>query len=165
MTITDSEYVAIPVRFDFDAIVPGFSRAVTALHEAAEREADRVGIDRGLRELVRLRASQLNGCAYCVDPHSRDARRAGVAVQRIDAVAIWQDSGLFTAAERAALGLAESVTLKAQTHVPDEPVAEAQARFGDDGVAALLALITAINAWNTIGVTARPWPTAVRVAD
>lgn len=166
MTITEEttheELVPVPVRLDFDALVPGFARAVGDLDEAATAELDRAGIDPGLRELVRLRASQINGCAYCVDMHARAARAHGVPAQRVDAVAVWPESNLFTAKERAALELAEQVTLVAQTKVPEAPVRTALESFGDEGTAALLSLLAAINAWNTIGVTARCWPTAVR---
>jgi AhpD family alkylhydroperoxidase len=163
MTVTD--YVPIPQRLDFDALVPAFSRSVTDLDEAATAEADRVGIDPGLRELVRLRASQLNGCAYCVEMHARAARKAGVSPQRVDAVAIWPDSNLFTAAERAALDFAEQVTLKATTRVPEAVVQAVVQAYGEEGAAALLALVIAINTWNTIGVTARCWPTPIRDHD
>ena len=163
--MTTSDYVPIPERLDFDALVPGFSRAVTALDEAATAELDTAGIDNGLRELVRLRASQLNGCAYCVDMHARAARRAGVAPQRVDAVAIWPESNLFTAQERAALDFAGQVTLLASSRVPEACVREVVTAFGEEGAAALLALIVAINTWNTIGVTTRCWPTAVRKHD
>ncbi|MBN9140047.1 MAG: carboxymuconolactone decarboxylase family protein [Micrococcales bacterium] len=157
-----SDLVTIPQRFDFDALAPVFSRAVTALHDAAEGEADRAGIDAGLRELMRLRASQLNGCAYCVDLHSRDAAEHGVVTQRIHAVAIWEDSPFFTAAERAALRLTESVTRLSETHVPESVVEEARAHFTEAQLAALLALIVTINAWNAIGVTARCWSPRLR---
>ena len=84
------------------------------------KELDRVEFDAGLRELVRIRASQLNGCAYCVDTHTKDARAAGESEQRVNAVAIWRESPFFTARERAALAFTEAVTLVAQTHVPAE---------------------------------------------
>ncbi|MEV4198288.1 carboxymuconolactone decarboxylase family protein [Micromonospora globbae] len=163
--MTATEYVPIPTRLDFDALVPAFARAVNDLDEAATAELDRVGIDPALRELVRLRASQLNGCAYCVDMHARAARRAGVAPQRVDAVAIWSDSNLFTAAERAALHFAEDVTLLARTKVPASTVDAVVAAYGEEGAAALLTLVIAINTWNTIGVTTRCWPTAIRRRD
>ena len=163
MTVTD--FVPVRQRLDFDALVPTFSRAVTDLDEAAAAEADRAGIDPGLRELLRLRASQLNGCAYCVDLHARAARKAGVAPQRVDAVVIWPDSSLFTAAERAALDFTEQVTLKATTRVPDAVVRAVVESYGEEGAAALLTLVIAINTWNTIGITARCWPTAVRSRD
>lgn len=160
-----SDYVPIAQRLDFDALVPAFSRTVNDLDEAATAEADRAGIDPGLRELLRLRASQLNGCAYCVDMHARAARKAGVTPQRVDAIAIWPDSNLFTAAERAALDFTEQVTLKSTTRVPEGVVQAVVQAYGEPGAAALLALVVAINTWNTIGVTARCWPTAVRAHD
>jgi AhpD family alkylhydroperoxidase len=157
MTFTDS-LVDIPVRLDFDQLVPRFSRAVASLDHAATGELDRAGVDRALRELVRLRASQLNGCAYCVDQHANDGRAAGVTDQKLHAVAIWRDSGLFTAAERAALELTESVTRLSETHVPDAVVYHARAVLGEEPLAALLSHIVAINVWNMIGVTTRCWP-------
>ena len=121
MTFTDS-LVDIPVRLDFDQLVPRFSRAVASLDHAATGELDRAGVDPALRELVRLRASQVNGCAYCVDQHAADGRTAGLTEQKLRAVVIWRDSGLFTAVERAALELTESVTRLSETHVPDAVV-------------------------------------------
>ena len=159
MTITDA-LVDIPVRLDFDAIVPRFSRAVASLDHAATAELDRVDFDPQLRELVRLRASQMNGCVYCVDLHSKDARTAGVSEQKLHAVAVWRDSGLFTAAERAALHLTESITRLSETHVPEEDVTAATAIFGEERTAALISLIIVINVWDAIGVTTRCWPVA-----
>lgn len=155
--MTDTDYVPIPVRLDFDGLVPAFSRAVNGLDLAATRELDRAGIDPVLRDVVRLRASQLNGCAYCVDLHTKSAAEAGASAQRIHAVAIWRDSALFTAAERAALELTESVTRLAETHVPDAVVERAVAVLGEERTAAVLSLVIAINVWNMIGVTARCW--------
>lgn len=156
MTTTDT-FISIPVRFDFDSATPGFSRAMTALDEAATAELDRVGFDARLRELVRLRASQLNGCSYCVDQHSKAAVAAGDTHQRVHAVAVWPESGFFTARERAALAFTESVTLLADTHVPDAVVAEARAVFSEEEVGALLAAVVTINAWNAVAVTTRAW--------
>lgn len=160
--MTAAEYIPVPERLDFDALVPAFARAVNELDEAAVAELDRADIEPDLRELLRLRASQLNGCAYCVDMHARAARTAGVTPQRVDAVAIWPESSLFTAAERAALEFVEQVTRLAETKVPEHCVRAVVEAFGDDGAAALLSLVVAINAWNTIGVTARCWPVALR---
>ena len=157
MTFTDS-LVDIPVRLDFDQLVPRFSRAVASLDHAATGELDRAGVDPALRELVRLRASQLNGCAYCVDQHAGDGRAAGLTEQKLHAVVIWRDSGLFTAAERAALELTESVTRLAETHVPDAVVDHARAVLGEEQLAAILSLVVAINVWNMVGVTTRCWP-------
>ena len=157
MTITDS-FVDIPVRLDFDQFVPRFSRAVASLDRAATEELDRAEVDPAMRELVRLRASQLNGCAYCVDLHSKDGRRAGISDQKLHAVAIWRDSALFTASERAALDFTESVTRLSETHVPDDVVDRARSALGEERLSAILSLVIAINVWNAIGVSTRCWP-------
>jgi AhpD family alkylhydroperoxidase len=147
----------IPVRLDFDATVPGFSKAMATLDRAATRELDDAGIDPRLRELVRIRASQLNGCAYCIDMHATDARAIGETEQRIYALPAWRETPFFTARERAALAFTESVTLLASTHVPDADYAAVAAEFSPAEVGALVALIVAINAWNRIGVATRAW--------
>ena len=155
-------YVSVPVRFDFDALAPAAAHAVAALHRAAIKDLAEAGVDQGLIELVRLRASQLNGCAYCVDMHSSDARKAGVSDQRVDLLPVWEDSPFYTAAERAALALTESVTRLAETHAPEAVVTRALDVLGPDRTAAILGLIISINAWNQIGVTSRCWPVDAR---
>jgi AhpD family alkylhydroperoxidase len=147
----------VPVRLDVDAAVPSFSKAMSHLDTTATRELDRVGFPAGLRELVRLRASQINGCAYCVDTHAADAVTAGESVQRLNAVAIWKESPFFTERERAALAFTESVTLVATTRVPTEDYDAVAEHWSPDEVGALLALIVAINAWNAIAVSTRAW--------
>jgi AhpD family alkylhydroperoxidase len=162
MTTTDMSTAnatpQIPVRLDFDAHAPGFARALAHLDHAATKELDRAGIDPRLRELVRVRASQLNGCAYCIDMHTKDARAIGETEQRLYALAAWQETPFFTERERAALAFTEAVTLMARGHVPAADYDAAAAWFSPGEIAALLALIVAINAWNAIGVAARPWP-------
>ena len=147
----------IPTRLDVDAAVPAFSRAMSRLDGSATQELDRVGFPQGLRDLVRLRASQINGCAYCVDTHSGDASAAGEPAQRIHAVAVWNESPFFTDRERAALRFTEAVTLVASTRVPVEEYDAVAAHWSPDEVGALLALVVAINAWNTIAVATRAW--------
>ncbi|HKX66575.1 MAG TPA: carboxymuconolactone decarboxylase family protein [Intrasporangium sp.] len=149
--------VPIPARLDVDAVVPAFSKAMNNLDRATARELDRAGLSASLRELVRLRASQLNGCSYCVDVHGAAAIAAGEPVQRVLAVAVWRESAFFTARERAALAFTESVTLAAQTKVPAAEFALVAEQFSTEEVGALLALVITINAWNAIGVAARPW--------
>lgn len=165
--MTTIQPVPVPVsqRLDFDALAPVFSRAVSSLDDASTEQLDRAGIDPVLRDLIRLRASQINGCTYCVDLHARAARTGGATPQRVDAVAVWGESGLFTAAERAALALTDDITRLAQTHVPKNVVTETVAAFGEEGAAALISLITTINVWNTIGVTTRCWNVAPRAVD
>jgi AhpD family alkylhydroperoxidase len=147
----------IPVRLDFDSRAPAFSRALAHLDNAATKQLDQVNFDHRLRELVRVRASQLNGCAYCVDMHTKDARAAGETEQRLYALPVWRETPFFTARERAALAFTEAVTLMSESHVPDEAYAEVAAQFQPDEIAALVSLLVAINAWNTVGVSTRTW--------
>jgi AhpD family alkylhydroperoxidase len=144
-------------RIDFDAQAPDFSRAMAQLDQAATKELDKADIDVRLRELVRIRASQLNGCAYCIDMHTKDARAAGETEQRIYALSAWRETPFFTAPERAALALTESVTLMPQTHVPAADVEQAAEQFSQAELGALISLIVTINAWNAIGVTTHAW--------
>jgi AhpD family alkylhydroperoxidase len=154
---TPTTLTTIPVRLDVDAHAKTFSRAMAHLDTAATKELDAVDFDHKLRELVRIRVSQINGCTYCIDMHTKDARAIGETEQRIYALPAWAEAPYFTARERAALAFAESVTLVAQTHVPTEAYDAVAAEFGPDEIGALLALIVAINAWTTIGVTTRAW--------
>jgi AhpD family alkylhydroperoxidase len=147
----------IPVRLDFEHHADDFTRAMGHLDHAATKQLDAVDFDRNLRELVRLRASQLNGCAYCIDMHSKDARALGETDQRLSALPAWSETPFFTDRERAALAFTESVTLLAQHHVPAEDYDAVAAHFSPDEVAALLSLIVAINAWNALAVTTRAW--------
>jgi AhpD family alkylhydroperoxidase len=162
MTTTDTstEHTGtpqIPIRLDFDAQAPEAARALARLDLATTRELDRAGIDQRLRELVRVRASQLNGCAYCIDMHTKDARAAGETEQRLYALPAWRETPFFTERERAALAFTETVTLMARDHVPAADYDAAAAWFSPREMAALLALIVTINAWNAVGVTARAW--------
>ena len=156
-TITSGSTVQIPVRLDFDAHAPAFARALGHLDRSATKELDRVDFDPRLRELVRVRASQLNGCAYCIDMHTKDARAIGETEQRLYGLAAWRETPYFTARERAALAFTEAVTRLADTHVPDDEYTAVAAEFTPDEIGALLSLIVTINAWNAIGVSARAW--------
>jgi AhpD family alkylhydroperoxidase len=147
----------IPARLDFEAHAAGFYRALSHLDQAATKELDKVDFDVRLRELVRIRASQLNGCAFCIDMHTKDARAAGESEQRIYALSAWRETPFFTSRERAALALTESVTLMPQTHVPDADFAQAAGQFSADELAALISLIVTINAWNAVGVSTHAW--------
>jgi AhpD family alkylhydroperoxidase len=147
----------VPVRLDFEAHGAGFYRALAHLDKAATKELDRVEFDPRLRELIRVRASQINGCAYCIDMHTKDARAIGESEQRLYALAAWRETPFFTERERAALEFCESVTLLAADHVPDCAYEAVAAEFTEDEVAALVSLIVTINAWNAIGVSTRAW--------
>ena len=156
MTAADT-VTQIPVRLDFDAHADGFARAMAHLDRAAIKELDRVDFDPRLRELVRIRVSQLNGCAYCIDMHTKDARAIGETEQRIYALPAWREAPFYTRRERAALAFAETVTRLADTHVPDGAYREIAAEFSQDEIGALVSLLVTINAWNTIGVATRAW--------
>ena len=156
MTTTNTPH-EIAVRLDFDSLAARFSAAMSALDKAAAVELDRVDIDARLRELLRIRASQLNGCAYCVDMHTKDARAIGETEQRIYALPVWRDTPFFSARERAALAFTESVTLLAQDHVTDDVYEAISAEFTPEELAALVSLIVTINAWNAIGVSTHAW--------
>ena len=156
MTTTETNR-QIPVRLNLDEHAAGFARAMGQLDRAATKELDRVDLDHRLRELVRIRASQLNGCAYCIDMHTKDARAIGETEQRLYALPAWAETPYFTDRERAALAFTESVTLLARDHVPAAAYDAVAARFSPDEVAALLCLITTINAWNTLAVASRAW--------
>ena len=147
----------IPVRLDFEQHAGAFYRAMSHLDNAATKELDRVEFDPRLRELVRIRASQINGCAYCIDMHTKDARAIGETEQRLYALPAWNETPFFTERERAALAFTESVTLLANDHVPSEDYEAVAAHFSPDEVGALVSLIVAINAWNTIAVSTRAW--------
>ena len=117
MTTTENTS-EIPVRLDFDQHAADFSAAMSRLDRAATKQLDKVDFDHRLRELVRIRASQLNGCAYCIDMHTKDARAIGETEQRIYALPAWREAGFFTDREQAALAFTESVTLCARDARP-----------------------------------------------
>ena len=150
--------LAIPVRLDMDILAAPFSRTLSSLDAATTRVLDAAAIPSALRELIRIRASQLNGCTYCVDLHTTAALDGGESPRRIAAIPVWAESAAFSTRERAALAFTETVTLAVSTRVPDAAFKAAQAEFDDTELAALLGLIVTINAWNTVGVAARPWP-------
>jgi AhpD family alkylhydroperoxidase len=157
MTTTSVPAKAVPVRLDFDSHAAGFARALAHLDRAATKELDQVSFEPKLRELIRMRASQLNGCAYCIDVHSKDARAIGETEQRLYALPAWRETPFFTDRERAALAFTESVTLLAAGHVPAADYDAVAAQFTPDEVAALIALIVTINAWNAVSVSTRAW--------
>src|SRR5215469_1633682 len=156
MTTTQDTSTAT-LRLDFDAHAAGFAKAMSHLDHAATKQLDSVDFDAKLRELVRVRASQLNGCAYCVDMHTKDARAVGETEQRLYALPVWRETGFFTTRERAALAFTEEVTLTAANHVPDEAYSAIAAEFSPAEIGALVSLIVTINAWNAIGASTRTW--------
>lgn len=156
---TATTVTEVPVRLDIDAHAPTFSRALTHLDQVTTKECDRVGLDHRLRELLRLRVSQLNACAYCVDMHAQNARAVGEDQQRLDALPVWRETGFFSPAERAALTLAEAMVRMADDHVPEQVFTTVAEQYDTDQVAALVAaVIVTVTAWNGVGVTTRAWP-------
>ena len=138
-------------RIDLDVAGPGAEDAVGALDSwvAARR------IERSLLELVRLRASQINGCQLCLAMHARDARTAGVSQRKLDQLIAWREASGFSDRERAALGWTEAVTLVAESRVPDAVYAEAAAEFGAEELATLTMAIVAVNSWNRLAIALR----------
>jgi AhpD family alkylhydroperoxidase len=108
-----------------------------------------------LRHLIKLRASQINGCAYCIDMHSKDARREGEREQRLYALDAWRETSFYSERERAALAFTEAATLLPDTHVPDEVYSELEQHFDTDEIGALIVTVAVINAWNRIAVSSR----------
>ena len=133
--------------FDVD---PKATEAVLGL----ERYVENCGLDRQLYELVKIRASQINGCAFCMDMHNREARSGGEEQRRLDVVSAWREAAdLFTDQERAALALTEAVTLVADGGVSDAIWSDATTCFDDGQVVGLLMAIATINVWNRLAVT------------
>ncbi|MEZ0076683.1 carboxymuconolactone decarboxylase family protein [Planotetraspora sp. GP83] len=143
-------------RIDVAKLAPKAYHSLIGL----ERFLHESGLPDSTLELVKLRASQINGCGYCVDMHSHDAKKAGESDERLFAVVAWRDAPFYTDAERAALALTEAATRLSDRPdpVPDEIWAEAARHYDEETLAALVMAIAAINAWNRIGVTARRIP-------
>ncbi len=122
-----------------------------------------IELDSTLRELVKLRASQINGCAFCIDMHWKDARAAGESEERLYLLDAWRESPIYSDRERAALALCEAVTLVGQGHVPDQVWEEAAAQLGDE-LGQLVFAIAAINTWNRLMIASRAEPGHYRAA-
>ena len=137
----------------------GLGRAMLQLsHEAHSK------VDRKLAELVKIRASQINHCAYCIDMHTKEARAAGETEQRIYALSAWRETPFFSARERAALEWTEAVTLVAETQVPDEVYERLAREFNEEEIVALTFAVVVINAWNRLSVSFRPAVGSYKVA-
>lgn len=133
---------------------PELLEAMMALSTAAAKD-----VDPELGELIKIRASQINHCAFCLDMHTRDARKHGVSEQKIDVLAAWEEAEtLFTERERAALALTEAITELGDGHVPDEVYTRAAEVFSERELAQVIAMAVTINAWNRINVAVRTQP-------
>lgn len=156
--MTQTETHAHKPRMNLFGLAPEVHRAMIALDRAARK-----GVDPALAELVKIRASQLNHCAYCLDMHIKDARAAGETEQRIYFLSASEEAhGSYTERERAALALTESITVLTDGFVPDEVYQRAANHFEEAELAQLISLILVINSWNRIAVTCRTTPGTYR---
>jgi AhpD family alkylhydroperoxidase len=138
-------------RIDLNKVSPELYEAMVVLSTAASKD-----IDPDLAELIKIRASQMNHCAFCLDMHTTDARKQGIAEQKLDVLAAWEEAGdIFTEQEQAALALTEEMTDLTRRHVSDEVYARAAAAFTERELGQVIAMALTINAWNRIGVTTR----------
>jgi AhpD family alkylhydroperoxidase len=138
-------------RLDFSTAAPGSMQAMYKLHKYSEES----GIEHSLLELIKTRASQINGCAYCIDMHTKDARAAGETEQRLYALSAWRETPFFTDRERAALAWTEVITLISQTHASDEEYAAAREQFSEEEIVNLTMAIITINGWNRLAIAFR----------
>lgn len=141
-------------RMNYAKAAPGVMRAMHGL----ETYLANCGIEPALQDLVKLRASQINGCAYCVDMHSLDARAGGETEQRLYALPVWQETPFFSERERAALLWTEKLTLISLDHVPAEVYEQVRSHFSEKELANLTLVIATINAWNRFGISFRDVP-------
>jgi len=144
----------VAARIDYTKVGGGALRAMLGL----EKYLAESSIEKPLRELVKVRASQINGCAYCLDMHWKDARAGGETEQRLYGLAAWRESPYYTERERAALAWAEELTLIAERHAPEELYAEVCRHFSEQEIVDLTLAVTTINAWNRIAISFRSEP-------
>ncbi len=141
-------------RLNFKRLVPAAYRAMLALESYVHEN----GLEPSLLELMKMRASQINGCAYCLDMHSKDARASGETEQRLYLLNAWREAPFYTERERAALAWTEAVTLVNETHVPEDVYQQARAHFSEEELVNLTIAIIAINGWNRLEVSFRGVP-------
>ena len=145
------EHVATEPRIDYSKLAPAAIRAQLGVEQYVRSS----GIELSLLYLVKVRASYINGCAYCVDMHTKDSRLAGETEQRLYALAVWRETPFFTPRERAALAWTDALTNISQTHAPDDVFAEVREYFTDAEIVALTMQIASINSWNRIAISFR----------
>jgi AhpD family alkylhydroperoxidase len=141
-------------RMNYVRVAPGVYKAMQRL----QTYVDECSLEPLLKELVKVRASQLNGCAYCLDMHTQDARALGETEQRLYALSAWQETPFFTERERAALLWTEKVTLISIDHVPDEVYEQVRKHFTEEELADLTLVVATINAWNRLAISFRSVP-------
>ena len=148
-------------RFNYAKAAPGAYKAMLGL----ERYLEDCGLEESLLHLIRLRASQINGCAYCLDMHWKDLRALGEQEQRLYSLDAWRESPYYSERERAALAWTEAVTLITNGHVPDTLYEEAHTHFSEKELSDLTLAVIAINAWNRLSIAARTVPGTYRPAQ
>jgi AhpD family alkylhydroperoxidase len=141
-------------RLDFYKASPATIKAVLGLEERIAKSE----LEKPLVELIRLRASQINGCAYCIDLHTADARKGGEDDRRLATLQVWRETPFFTAREQAALAWTEAVTLVSQDHVPDAVWEAVRPHFSDAELVDLTLLVATINTWNRFAISFRKTP-------
>jgi AhpD family alkylhydroperoxidase len=141
-------------RIEFSAVAEGAYKAMLGLETYVRRS----GLEHSLLELIKVRASQINGCAYCIDMHWKDARAAGESEQRLYSLSAWREAPFYTDRERAALEWTETVTLVSETHVPDEVYDRVRAHFDEAELVNLTTAVVTINAWNRFAISFRSVP-------
>jgi AhpD family alkylhydroperoxidase len=141
-------------RLDYSKYAPGALQAMLAM----EKYIATCGLDHKFIHLLKMRASQINGCAYCLDMHSIDARAEGETEQRLYALDAWRETPFFTDRERAGLAWIEALTLVSVTHVPDDVYEEVKRHFSEKEIVDLTYIASTINAWNRISVATRAMP-------
>jgi AhpD family alkylhydroperoxidase len=138
-------------RIDVARVSPAAYQAVSAL----QKYVDQSGLDAKLRELIKIRASQINGCAFCLAMHTHDARELGETDERMHPLNAWHEAPVYSERERAALGWIEAITLVTQGHVPDEAFEAVREQFSEKEIVDLTAAAVAINTWNRIAIAFR----------
>ena len=141
-------------RISYGKVAPGAYKAMMGL----ETYTNNCGLERSLLDLVRLRASQINGCAYCIDMHSKDLRAEGESEQRLYLLHAWRESPFYTDRERAALAWTEAVTLVTNGHAPNDVYEQARQQFSEEELVNLTLAIVAINGWNRLNISFRAVP-------
>jgi AhpD family alkylhydroperoxidase len=147
-------------RMDYKKVAPEGYQAMSVL----EKYVRSCGLERSLLELVKTRASQINGCAFCIDMHTKDARADGESEQRLYALPAWEDTPFFTERERAALAWTEAVTRVADTHVPDKVFETVRKHFTEKELVDLTFAVATINSWNRLAISCRSVPGAYQPA-
>ena len=151
--------MTMKARMDFRKASPQGAKAVSELHAFVHR----CGLEHGLLELVKLRASQINGCAHCIDMHTKELRAAGETEQRLYLLNAWEESPFYSERERAALAWTEALTLITDGHAPDAVYEQARAQFSEEELANLTLAIIAINGANRLNIAFRTVPGSYRV--